>query len=123
MEFPRRRQAIDAQAEGEDVDMREQMAQVAAMAKESEKWVINPFSKFRFNWDILTVLVILCNVVTLPLEFSIFDNRPELDGIKIFTDIWFMIDIMLNFRTGTIAGNGRSTVNMNPADIRKEYMR
>jgi hyperpolarization activated cyclic nucleotide-gated potassium channel 2 len=123
MEFPRRRQAIDAQAEGENVDMREQMAQVAAMAKESEKWVINPFSKFRFNWDILTVFVILCNVITLPLEFSIFDNRTELDGIKIFSDIWFMIDIMLNFRTGTVVGNGRSTVNMNPADIRKEYMR
>ena len=123
MEFPKRRQAIDAAVtQATEEDIREQMELIALAAKQSERWIINPFSKFRFRWDIMTVFVILCNVVTLPLEFSIYDDRPDLDNIKMFTDVWFMIDIMLNFRTGTVVGY-RAHVNMNPADIRKEYFR
>ena len=120
-----RRAAIKGMAGTESVvDIREQMERLVANNEEdSDKLIINPFSKLRFRWDIITVFIILCNVITLPLEFSFFDGRSDLDGIKMFTDIWFMVDIMLNFRTGILTSNSRGNVNMNLTDIRKSYLR
>lgn len=102
-------------------DLREQMALIET--KKPKSWVIHPYSKFRFRWDIATVGVILLNVVTIPLEFSIFDGSTALDGLKAFTDIWFIIDIMLNFSTGILTNYGRGNVNMDPADIRRAYLK
>jgi len=122
VKFAKRRAALDCATD--EVDLQKHMELIASSASEkSEQWIINPFSKFRFRWDMITVCVILLNVVTLPLEFSIFDDRPELNNIKMLTDLWFMLDIMLNFRTGFIEGHGKNSVNMDPAAIRKEYLR
>ena len=120
-----RRQAIqNIHGNGSVVDIRQQMERLVTNNEEDEvRWIINPFSKFRFRWDIVTVVIILCNVVTLPLEFSFYDSRTDLDQIKMFTDIWFMVDMMLNFRTGILTSNARGNVNMNPTDIRKTYLR
>lgn len=120
-----RRQAIQCiEGDASAVDIRQHMERLVTNNEEDiDKWIINPFSKFRFRWDIVTVVIILCNVVTLPLEFSFYDGRSDLDRLKMFTDIWFMLDIMLNFRTGVMQSNARGNINMNPTDIRKAYLR
>ena len=101
------------------------MLSLANEAETNTRWVINPFSKFRFYWyviyvlnwnsykfiyfyrDIATVVVILVNVITLPLEFSLFSDSTDLDFLKAFTDCWFTIDMMFNFRTGIPSAHGR----------------
>merc|ERR1711937_88992 len=106
-----------------DYDLREHMLSLANEAETNTRWVINPFSKFRFYWDIATVVVILVNVITLPLEFSLFSDSTDLDFLKAFTDCWFTIDMMFNFRTGIPSAHGRQGIVMNPTDIRKQYFR
>ena len=103
--------------------LRDQLASMKA--DDHNAWVIHPYSKFRFYWDIATVFIILSNVISIPLEFSFFDGKTELNNIKMFTDVWFTLDMMLTFRTGFINSNTntRKNVNMNPRDIRRSYLR
>ena len=50
------------------------------LSDEEHQWIYsNSYSKFRFVWDILTVLTILSTLVTLSLEFSLFNNTSQLD--------------------------------------------
>ena len=93
------------------------------LSNEEHQWILHPYSKFRFVWDILTVLIIVSTLVTIPLEFSIYNNTSKLDVYKAITDIWFMVDIMLQFCTGVVDKNGRGSVNMDPADIRASYLK
>jgi len=105
------------------VTLRQQNKLLELASRDNSYWLINPFSKLRFTWDIFTVLIILINVITIPLEFAFFDGMDNTLGLRMFTDIWFVFDIMLNFRTGILdSDNSRDSVNMNPADIRRQYL-
>ena len=95
------------------------------LSNDEHKWIMHPYSKFRFVWDILTVSIIISTLVTIPLEFSLFNNtsKPGFVYFKAFTDVWFMLDIMLQFCTGVIAKNDRGFVCMDPAEIRAAYLK
>ena len=43
--------------------------------------------------------------------------------IKFITDIWFILDMMLNFRTGIFTYHIRKVLEMDPTEIRKNYIR
>ena len=87
-------------------DLRQQMRDITN--EKSKPWIMNPYSKFRFHWDILTIVFIFVTIVMIPLEFSIYDDRSEMDILKAVTDCWFTVDIMLNFCTGVVVNSGRN---------------
>lgn len=64
--------------------------------------VINPNHRFRRVFDAITVIWVLILVFFIPFEigFVWFDTPAQLDVIFVFLDIWFALDIILNFRTG-----------------------
>ena len=43
--------------------------------------------------------------------------------IKFVTDIWFILDMMLNFRTGIFTYSIRKVLEMDPTEIRKNYVK
>ena len=43
--------------------------------------------------------------------------------IKFLTDIWFILDMMLNFRTGIFTYSIRKVLEMDPTEIRKNYVK
>lgn len=78
--------------------------------------VIHPNGTFRRVFDLFTVVWVLLLVFFIPFQIG-FDWYIEPKAQKIFLailDIWFGIDILLNFRTGYIY---HGTIVMSPKKI------
>ncbi|CAI8015380.1 Potassium/sodium hyperpolarization-activated cyclic nucleotide-gated channel 3, partial [Geodia barretti] len=69
-----------------------------------EYLVIHPCSKFRILWDIVMLLILSINTVLLPVAVSFFREliNPGWLSFTCFSDMLFIIDIVLNFWTGVI---------------------
>lgn len=96
-------------------------------------FVIHPYSNFRLIFDAITTIVLILNLIFVPIimTYPKFDSiylmvRPDqvypfISFILMFvSDIWFTLDIMMNFRTGYIEAD---TAILNVAKIRKKYIR
>jgi hypothetical protein len=68
------------------------------------KKVIHPNKPFRRIFDVMTVGWVLYLVFFIPLEigFSWFVVSPRQKVLHNFLDVWFAVDLILNFRTGYI---------------------
>ena len=51
------------------------------------------------------------------------NTSNELKTIKFVTDVWFILDMMLNFRTGIFTYHIRKVLEMDPTEIRKNYIK
>lgn len=69
-----------------------------------DSWVIHPFSMFRMAWTVFMISILAITVVVLPVSIAYFyEDRSS--GWLIFNaicDSFFLIDIILSFRTGFI---------------------
>ena len=95
------------------------------ISEKTHSFVLHPHSSFRFYWDLVSILILMINVVTIPLELSFYlaEESEKLRGIKFVTDLWFILDMMLNFRTGIFTYHIRKVLEMDPTEIRKNYIR
>jgi len=87
--------------------------------------VLHPFSTQRLSWDLGLVLLILTASFATPVRAAFMPLSHLWEtGWYVwdrFNDAVFMIDILLNFRTGAMLKNGR--VEMDPWRIAQEYAR
>ncbi|XP_033639838.1 potassium/sodium hyperpolarization-activated cyclic nucleotide-gated channel 3-like [Asterias rubens] len=69
-----------------------------------DRFVIHPFSNFRWYWDLLMVLLMAITLVILPINIAFFSEQFSLQWslMNCFTDSFFMADIVLNFFTGVV---------------------
>mmetsp|Transcript_23451 Transcript_23451/g.34585 ORF Transcript_23451/g.34585 Transcript_23451/m.34585 type:complete len:870 (-) Transcript_23451:1888-4497(-) len=90
-------------------------------AKHSFLRVIHPNDRFRRTFDFVTVLWVLMLVFTIPFEigFDWYKINTFQKALSTILDIWFTVDILLNFRTGYIY---HGTVVMNPKKIVSYYL-
>ena len=51
------------------------------------------------------------------------NDNTAMTMIKFVTDIWFILDMMLNFRTGIFTYSIRKVLEMDPTEIRKNYVK
>ncbi len=92
--------------------------------KTFNQWVftiIHPYDRSRRIFDMTTVIWVLLLVFFLPLEIG-FDWYETVTWQKVlFTilDVWFALDILLNFRTGFV---NHGTVVMDPKKIASNYL-
>ena len=92
--------------------------------KTFNQWVftiIHPYDRSRRIFDMTTVIWVLLLVFFLPLEIG-FDWYETVTWQKVlFTilDVWFALDIVLNFRTGFV---NHGTVVMDPKKIASNYL-
>ena len=64
-------------------------------------FTIYPDSKLRFAWDLVSCFFIIHCCLLLPIQFSFLKEDPDyLIYFENITEIWFLIDIFLNFNTG-----------------------
>ena len=60
------------------------------------------FLTFRNSWDVLGIVVLMLNMIVLPLNIAFF-HSAGIDFWIVFhsiSDMFFLVDIVLNFRTG-----------------------
>lgn len=92
--------------------------------KKFSHWVftiIHPNDRFRRMFDVTTVIWVLLLVFFIPIEIA-FDWYETVTWQKVLfqtLDVWFALDIVLNFRTGYI---NHGTVVMDPKKIASNYL-
>ncbi|XP_078490263.1 potassium/sodium hyperpolarization-activated cyclic nucleotide-gated channel 2 [Ciona intestinalis] len=93
---------------------------------EAGGFIIHPFSNFRFTWDLLSALLIIANIIVIPMDLAFSGDRREVASMafKLISDAWFLIDIILNFRTGiSVIGTDSTIIELDPVKIRNRYLK
>ena len=87
--------------------------------------VVHPFSTFRWYWDIIMVIFITTHVLLLPVSIAFVDQdlSPGWLALNCVSDAVFILDILLNFRTGVIDFNRQEEVILDKKVIRQRYLR
>uniref|UniRef100_A0A7S1CN86 Cyclic nucleotide-binding domain-containing protein n=1 Tax=Bicosoecida sp. CB-2014 TaxID=1486930 RepID=A0A7S1CN86_9STRA len=68
-----------------------------------DPYVIAPDSELRRNWDLVSVAFIFMNALAIPFWVAFNAETPVAwQVLDVCVDIFFMLDIVLNFRTGYI---------------------
>jgi hypothetical protein len=86
-----------------------------------DRWIISETSNGRFYWDVFQVVLIFYVVIVVPYRIvASIDPQPwELAFVvDVFVDVFFIVDIGLNFSTAVVDGN--NTVMYKRADIASE---
>ena len=94
-----------------------------ALRAASSQWLIHPYSAFRTRWDLMLVLIITYNAFGISLRIA-FDVSESLDGlfwVDRVVDVLFIVDLIFNFRTGTV--NDAGAVVLDPAKIVWAYLK
>lgn len=99
--------------------------------EDAPTFVIHPHSNFRILWDLSTMVVLMINFIFIPYNIAFYGgtvngnvNQYKYDTLFLFSDVWFILDMLLNFRTGIINENGVESVIITDVNaIRKNYVR
>ncbi|XP_025420254.1 potassium/sodium hyperpolarization-activated cyclic nucleotide-gated channel 1 isoform X2 [Sipha flava] len=88
-------------------------------------WVIHPCSKFRFYWDLCMLLLLVANLIILPVGISFFNDDFDTRWITFncLSDTIFLVDIIVNFRTGILQTDNSEQVILEPNLIARNYLR
>ncbi|XP_059403504.1 potassium/sodium hyperpolarization-activated cyclic nucleotide-gated channel 3-like [Carassius carassius] len=101
-----------------------------AVALEQERlrsagaWIIHPYSDFRFCWDLLMLLLMVGNLIVLPVGITFFkdENTPPWIMFNVVSDTLFLVDLVLNFRTGIVKEDS-TEILLDPKAIRQRYLK
>ncbi|XP_059837134.1 potassium/sodium hyperpolarization-activated cyclic nucleotide-gated channel 3-like [Hypanus sabinus] len=100
------------------VEMEQQRVQSAG------GWVIHPYSDFRFYWDLAMLLLMVGNLIILPVGITFFkdENTPPWIVFNVVSDTFFLIDLVLNFRTGIVVEDNTEII-LDPHTIKMKYLK
>ncbi|KAM6936184.1 uncharacterized protein PEZ65_006377 [Lycodopsis pacificus] len=92
--------------------------------KSAGTWIIHPYSDFRFYWDLLMLMLMMGNLIILPVGITFFrdENTPSWIIFNVVSDTLFMVDLVLNFRTGIIKEDN-TEILLDPRAIREKYLK
>ncbi|KAJ6649745.1 Potassium/sodium hyperpolarization-activated cyclic nucleotide-gated channel 4, partial [Pseudolycoriella hygida] len=93
--------------------------------KTAGHWVIHPCSSFRFYWDLCMLLLLVANLIILPVAISFFNDDLSTRWIAFncMSDTIFLIDIVVNFRTGIMQQDNAEQVILDPRLIAQNYLK
>ena len=96
--------------------------------------IIHPYSSIRTIFDVIMTILLLFNLILLPLQMTLtYDNVKEINQqnpgwnqlffwMKVVSDLWFLIDIFLNFRTGYVTNEDEGKIVINEEKIFWNYV-
>ncbi|KAI4810706.1 hypothetical protein KUCAC02_013642, partial [Chaenocephalus aceratus] len=78
----------------------------------------------RFYWDLLMLMLMMGNLIILPVGITFFreENTPSWIIFNVVSDTLFMVDLVLNFRTGIIKEDN-TEILLDPRAIRQKYLK
>jgi len=82
----------------------EEIEQAMNRDKQEGKFLIHPDSRYRLWWDLITAIYVVYLIWLVPFSIG-FEQWYPSTGLKSFNviiDVWFIIDVILNFRTGYV---------------------
>lgn len=90
-----------------------------------EAIVLHPFSQVRLLWDMLLITLLVLALFYTPFRIAFLDVHhgadPAVFAWDRINDAFFLLDVVLGFRTGVITPTGR--VSMEPVEIARQYAR
>ncbi|XP_034552999.1 potassium/sodium hyperpolarization-activated cyclic nucleotide-gated channel 2-like [Notolabrus celidotus] len=92
--------------------------------KSAGSWIIHPYSDFRFYWDLLMLMLMMGNLIILPVGITFFRDENTASWIifNVVSDTLFMVDLVLNFRTGIVKEDS-TEILLDPRAIRQKYLK
>ncbi|XP_058501571.1 potassium/sodium hyperpolarization-activated cyclic nucleotide-gated channel 1-like [Solea solea] len=87
-------------------------------------WIIHPYSDFRFYWDLTMLLLMVGNLIIIPVGITFFkdEHTPPWIVFNVLSDTFFLIDLVLNFRTGIVKEDNTEIV-LDPQKIKIKYLK
>uniref|UniRef100_A0A8C1ZU72 Hyperpolarization activated cyclic nucleotide-gated potassium channel 4 n=1 Tax=Cyprinus carpio TaxID=7962 RepID=A0A8C1ZU72_CYPCA len=87
-------------------------------------WIIHPYSDFRFYWDLTMLLLMVGNLIIIPVGITFFkdEHTPPWIVFNVVSDTFFLMDLVLNFRTGIVKEDNAEII-LDPQRIKIKYLR
>ncbi|KAM9861396.1 potassium/sodium hyperpolarization-activated cyclic nucleotide-gated channel 4 [Aulostomus maculatus] len=87
-------------------------------------WIIHPYSDFRFYWDLTMLLLMVGNLIIIPVGITFFkdEHTPPWIVFNVVSDTFFLMDLVLNFRTGIVKEDNTEII-LDPQEIKIKYLR
>ncbi|XP_037326463.2 potassium/sodium hyperpolarization-activated cyclic nucleotide-gated channel 1 [Pungitius pungitius] len=100
-----------------------------AVEKEQERvksagnWIIHPYSDFRFYWDFTMLMFMVGNLIIIPVGITFFKEETTTPWIifNVVSDTFFLMDLVLNFRTGIVFEDNTEII-LDPKKIKRKYL-
>ncbi|XP_076012153.1 potassium/sodium hyperpolarization-activated cyclic nucleotide-gated channel 4 [Genypterus blacodes] len=92
--------------------------------KSAGYWIIHPYSDFRFYWDLTMLLLMVGNLIIIPVGITFFkdEHTPPWIVFNVVSDTFFLMDLVLNFRTGIVKEDNTEII-LDPQQIKIKYLR
>ncbi|KAE8632115.1 hypothetical protein XENTR_v10001438 [Xenopus tropicalis] len=92
--------------------------------KSAGAWIIHPYSDFRFYWDFTMLLFMVGNLIIIPVGITFFKDETTTPWIvfNVVSDTFFLMDLVLNFRTGIVIEDNTEII-LDPQKIKRKYLR
>ncbi|KAJ7985973.1 hypothetical protein DPEC_G00346010 [Dallia pectoralis] len=87
-------------------------------------WIIHPYSDFRFYWDLTMLLLMVGNLIIIPVGITFFkdEHTPPWIIFNVISDTFFLMDLVLNFRTGIVKEDNTEII-LDPQQIKLKYLK
>eukprot|EP01135_Chromosphaera_perkinsii_P005166 Nk52_evm14s319 gene=Nk52_evmTU14s319 len=85
-------------------------------------YIIHPYSKFRWKWDLVIVALLIFTLILLPVHLAFFGDGLPVGWfvLNLFVDLCFLLDVVFNFRTGYVMADH---VVLERSEIMKHYIK
>lgn len=87
-------------------------------------WQLTPVSLGRFYWDLTMLLLMVGNLIIIPVGITFFKDENTTPWIvfNVVSDTFFLIDLVLNFRTGIVVEDNTEII-LDPQRIKMKYLK
>uniref|UniRef100_A0A095BZT7 Potassium/sodium hyperpolarization-activated cyclic nucleotide-gated channel 4 n=1 Tax=Schistosoma haematobium TaxID=6185 RepID=A0A095BZT7_SCHHA len=78
-----------------------------------------------FYWDLLMLMLLIANLIILPVAISFFNDDLSIHWIifNSISDVVFIADIAVKFRTGIVTNDYADEIILNPREIARHYLK
>ncbi|PIO25938.1 hypothetical protein AB205_0130500 [Aquarana catesbeiana] len=80
--------------------------------------------QIEFYWDLIMLLLMVGNLIILPVGITFFkdENTPPWIVFNVLSDTFFLVDLVLNFRTGIVVEDNTEII-LDPHTIKMKYLK
>eukprot|EP01047_Picozoa_sp_COSAG01_P023339 COSAG01_NODE_1409_length_10417_cov_4.920043_13_plen_198_part_00 len=108
----------------EDAAPSAESAEELLLAQMQQKKMLSPSGTFRSRWDLVQAVLLIYIAINVPYRIGFDQGTQPFEFwfvFDMFVDVYFWIDLVLNFRTAVYTADGE--IEISPKRVRQIYMR